>query len=235
MGAQRHAGLLWGIYMLAGVVDLGSEYIQNLNGIIFSKPLLMAILILIVLFTPVNEVTKPPRKYLILALAFSWLGDMLLLLSNVLNHAWLFLAGIGGFLIAHLFYITIFTRYKRNHHIHLIKAGSLAIFYLGLNYYFLPHLDLPLKIAVPLYSLVISLMVYQAWTTAGHIAPRRFYWIAVGAFLFFFSDLMIAFHRFLDWEFSFLPIRFWIMLTYILAQGFICRGILMKIPAFIQR
>jgi uncharacterized membrane protein YhhN len=232
MVSSKIPKLLWGIYIFVGLLNVVSEYFASRPGIILSKPILMPVLVLIVFFTSVGDKIKSLTTFLVLALLFSWVGDLLLMGSNILEIDWLFITGIASFLIAHLFYISIFKRYKREWVFHWPKAILFAVFWLGFNILINPHLEFATKIAVPIYSGVICVMVYQAWTTSNHMAKSRFFWIVSGAFLFFFSDLMIAFHHLLGWEISVVPMRVWIMFTYILAQGLICRGVIMRIPVF---
>jgi uncharacterized membrane protein YhhN len=134
-----------------------------------------------------------------LALLFSLIGDVALLFSRRF-----FMAGLGAFLIAHIFYIVGF-----NQSIPAMQAGSLVllagvavIFFLtrrrimrGLERRSAPTL---LKTAVSIYSVVLGLMLLSALLTllrpdwpsaAGGL-------VSLGAGLFFCSDSLLAVDRF---------------------------------------
>lgn len=65
-----------------------------------SKPLLM--ITLLVYFLSASAGYAGWRKLVVLAMVFSWLGDVFLLMDNM------FVAGLGTFLMAHVFYIIVY-------------------------------------------------------------------------------------------------------------------------------
>ena len=80
----------------------------------FLKPFLMPLLFLYVYY----QEAFSTKKFLLLGLTFSWIGDILLLFTN--RHELFFIAGLLSFLTAHVFYIFLFSKlgttvaYKKN-------------------------------------------------------------------------------------------------------------------------
>ncbi|MBL7708473.1 MAG: lysoplasmalogenase, partial [Chitinophagaceae bacterium] len=67
-----------------------------------TKPLLMIVMI-IYFVSSVNTNSSALKKWIIAALVFSWLGDVLLMFQQ--EQPIFFLLGLSAFLIAHIFYI----------------------------------------------------------------------------------------------------------------------------------
>jgi uncharacterized membrane protein YhhN len=139
--------------------------------------------------------------WLLIALGFSLLGDVFLMLP-----ADLFLAGLTAFLIAHVAYILDFnvsvTARLICLVITLIAASPLAVRVMRAID------DVGLRSAVALYMGVIALMVASAFASGNVVA-------AAGATLFFVSDALIAWDRFVaprEWA------RTAIIITYHLGQ-----------------
>lgn len=194
----------------------------NLDALaLFFKPFLIPFLFLYVYF---NEGFST-KKILLLALTFSWIGDVLLIFSA--SNQWFFISGLLSFLTAHLFYIFLFSKlgtsksYKNSP---LFWLGILlTAFYLkSILELLLPALG-PLKIPVSIYALTISIMLGFAWR--GFISwndNARFY-ILFGAIAFIASDSFLAINKFQE------PINnatILIMSTYLAAQFGIVYGVI---------
>lgn len=186
----------------------------------FLKPFLMPLLILYVYYQNVFSA----KKFLLLGLTFSWIGDILLLFTA--KGELFFIAGLLSFLTAHIFYIFLFSKlgttaaYKKNL---VFWAGFIIIlFYLqSLLSMLLPKLG-SLKIPVSIYALTISIMLALAWR--GYFIwkkPTRFF-ILFGALAFVASDSFLAINKF---QSSFEYASFLIMVTYLIAQFGIVRGV----------
>ena len=185
------------------------------------KPFLMSSLFL---YVYLND-SFPTKKLLLLALTFSWIGDVLLIITN--NNQWFFITGLLAFLTAHIFYIVLFSKlgtskpYKNNP---LFWIGIfLTVFYLrSILEMLLPSLG-PLKIPVSFYAFTISVMLGFAWR--GFISwnnNARFY-ILFGAIAFIASDSFLAINKFQA------PINnatILIMSTYLAAQFGIVYGVI---------
>jgi uncharacterized membrane protein YhhN len=185
------------------------------------KPFLMSSLFFYVFF---NDLF-PTRKILLLAITFSWIGDVLLIFTN--NNQWFFITGLLAFLTAHIFYIFLFSKlgtskpYKNNPFFWI--GIFLTVFYLkSILEMLLPSLG-PLKIPVSFYALTISVMLGFAWR--GFITWKnntRFY-ILFGAIAFIASDSFLAINKFHS------PLNnatILIMSTYLAAQFGIVYGVI---------
>ena len=134
-------------------------------------------------------------KLVVVALAFSWVGDVLL----VSRTKTALIGGIGAFLIAHLAYTAAFSTMPLN-------AWSFVAVLLIL--WLWPHLDEHYRVAVAVYTIAIVLMVSFAAAT---LSPL----IAVAACMFAVSDISVARDRFIDHSVS---NKIWGIPLYYLAQ-----------------
>lgn len=184
-----------------------------------TKPMILVSLALY-FFSQTNQITADSKKWITGALAFSWAGDVLLLFQP--NDEIFFLLGLCAFLIAHIFYIFFFHHIKKKEKVksNIWPLLIVVIYYASLITLLFPHLG-DMKIAVPVYGIVISFMLMLAMhmlfiknTTSG-------IWMLTGALLFVISDSVLAINKFYQ------PVGssgILIMLTYGLAQLFIVEG-----------
>jgi uncharacterized membrane protein YhhN len=143
--------------------------------------------------------TEGPIIWFVLGVLSSLAGDVFLMLPNEK-----FLAGLVTFLLAHIAYIIGFNTTLPPLNIYSLFLLVLVVFIFWRVYTPIAEgLDSRgernLRIPVLIYAIVISLMLYSAWLTL--IRPN---WsietaisCAVGATLFFLSDTMIAWDRFI--------------------------------------
>jgi uncharacterized membrane protein YhhN len=142
-----------------------------------------------------------PSGWLVAALALSLLGDVYLMLP--VN---LFVAGLGAFLLAHIAYIAAFdvSSTARLIWLAVVVGASSPVWFRIVR-----SMDEPgLKPAVLAYLVTISLMVASAFASGSLVA-------AAGAVLFFVSDGIIAWDRFVQ---KLPPARLAIIVTYHLGQ-----------------
>jgi uncharacterized membrane protein YhhN len=155
------------------------------------------------------------RKWLMLALALSLLGDVLLMGEG------LFVAGLVAFLLAHISYIQLFRQdapWLRSRRAVAVCISAAALIFVGLDQNGLPT---ELRVPVAAYVLVIATMAAQAWGRAKHLYSASSLWVAWGSLSFMLSDTLLAFDKFV----SLLPYAgLWVLATYYLAQGLIVRG-----------
>jgi uncharacterized membrane protein YhhN len=144
-------------------------------------------------------------------LTFSWLGDMLLGPS--------FEAGLGCFLVAHLFYIALFwTAFRRR----VSWWGLLAVpWFAALLWLLAPSLGALLPV-VAVYGAVLGVMAVSA--TRGNVLTT------LGGLFFVVSDSLLAFRLFTP-LFQTPPEDAAIMIAYLLAQLFIVLGVVTAAPA----
>lgn len=163
------------------------------------------------------------RKLLILALAFSVLGDLLLELRRIgnLGPEQLFLLGLVSFLTAHIFYIAMFVKARGETTISrartiacaaglLTVALSMAILWPGLA---------EMRIPVVAYSVVLAVMVITAQLSQFSKL------VAIGALFFLASDTMLAMSIF---GHPFAGSRILVWITYYVAQLMITMGVIAK-------
>jgi uncharacterized membrane protein YhhN len=187
----------------------------------FLKPFLLPFLLYLV-YTFKNF---PTKKILLLALTFSWLGDIILMFTD--KGELYFIFGLVAFLISHLLYIVVFnkqlkTEISKNKSVLLLGIGVILVYLSVMLSLLLPSLG-ELKIPVILYATVISAMLLFAFKGSLHWQNPANNYILLGAIIFVASDSILAINKF----YTTLPLAsFWIMITYLTAQFCITSGIL---------
>lgn len=128
-------------------------------------------------------------QVVLVALVFSWWGDLFLLWSRRA----LFLAGLVSFLLGHVAFGAAFAIRGVDG---LVLAAALAATVVPTSAvlpWLLPRLDLTMRRPVIAYIVVISVMVALA---VGTVARYGNPWIVVAAVAFYLSDLAVARDRF---------------------------------------
>jgi uncharacterized membrane protein YhhN len=211
--AGRSRALLAGYAIVAGLNVLG--HLTELSWlVILTKPLLMPLLAGYLLAASGRPLTR--RTLLVLvALAFSWLGDLLLMGRG----EGFFLAGLGGFLLAQVTYITAFAP--------SVRSGPLGRRPVLALPYVLAWAGLVAVLAPSLGSLLVPVMLYgAALLTMAATATGVHAWTAVGAALFVVSDSLIALTRLSDAvPLSSSAAGALVMSTYAVGQGLIVAGV----------
>ncbi len=197
------AGMYWPLHLLE----------------IITKPLLLLIL-LNWFISATNKCHFDTKKWVTLALCFSWLGDVLLMFQS--RSSMFFLLGLSAFLIAHIFYIIFFHKIKVAEGVK--SKGFLllpvVVYYAVLIAVLYPYLA-DMKVPVPVYGLVISFMLLLALHMLFIRNRKAGQLMTAGAILFVISDSALAINKFYQ---PFEASGFVIMLTYGLAQLFIVFG-----------
>lgn len=202
------------VYLL--IILLGQEQIAW-----FLKPFLIPFLLLAVFFSG----SFPTKNFLLIALTFSWIGDIILLFAD--RHELFFIIGLVAFLISHIVYILLFNkqlRYKnrKNKAVFWIGVTGIIVYLFVMLWVLLPTLgDLTLPVFV--YALVISTMLLFALKGFLNWEKTGSWYVLIGAIAFVSSDSILAFNKF------YTPIvlsSFLIMITYLVAQYLIVVGIL---------
>ncbi len=181
----------WSTLSLAGVCaagDLLSILRSNRTLEYVTKPAVMVLLVVVALVVrPAND---SERAFFVLALVLGLAGDVLLMLPSDL-----LIQGLAAFLIGHLAYIAGF-RFGG-----FAVAGAIAgVVIVGVSAVLLvPRVIAALessgkrrlKRPVLAYVAVISIMAASATASGSLVA-------AAGALLFFYSDALFAWYRFVD-------------------------------------
>jgi len=205
-------------FILVFIVELIGVQLKNeLLQLIF-KPLLVPALIGY-LASQVN-INTGLAKWVLPALLFSFIGDVLLLFQA--GNELFFLFGLVAFLTAHIFYIFFFYRIKTTEQVKtnilLLLAGT--AYYAVLIGWLFSHLG-AMKVPVCVYGIFICTM----FVLAMHLffIKNRTAGIKIfsGALLFVVSDSVLAVNKFYR---PFDAAAMIIMLTYGLAQFFIADG-----------
>lgn len=203
--------LLFGLSMVCGVVYLLTRGRLASPAGVAVKGLSIAPLALIAF----RQLAGSNALLLGAALLLSSLGDVFLALNG---EQW-FTYGLGSFLIAHLFYITLFVHNWPKpftaSRVHQLIAALLIGFAAALFWWLWPGLG-EMKLPVTAYMCALTGMGVTA-TLVGF----RAWWVVVGAALFILSDSLIAVGKFKS------PVAFadyLIWATYYTAQVLIALG-----------
>jgi uncharacterized membrane protein YhhN len=167
-----------------------------------------------------GKTRSPVKKWIVLALFFSWAGDILLMFQS--SDSIFFLLGLSAFLIAHIFYIVFFhlVRIKENVKGNVWLLLIVVIYYAALITFLSPYLG-DMKLPVRVYGIVISFMFMLAMHMLFIKNKMAGQWMMAGASLFVISDSTLAINKFYQ-PFEIAGVV--IMLTYGLAQLFIVEG-----------
>lgn len=215
---MKNSFLIW-MYCLVLITDLFAVYSGNEMIRYVSKPMLMPLLVVFFSFGT-KVFSSSLKKWVILALLFSWAGDVLLMFES--ESANFFIFGLVAFLTAHVFYIFFFENILRlenltkNYWLFIpVLAYSVTLIYL-----LFPGLG-EMKVPVLVYGVVISYMLIQA-LQCGRIKNRDAVLLMIpGACLFIISDSVLAINKFYQ-QFEYAGIT--IMMTYGIAQLLLTLG-----------
>ena len=221
-------------YLLVGLLNAIAVATQNASAVTFTKPLLMPLLALW-LVAEQRRHWPIPQRWLLVGLAFAWVGDLLLMGDSDL----LFALGIAAFLGTQVSYLVAFTRFRglhfrrniaaphkpatglvQRHRVLLIPFGA----YLALLVALVWPTAGDLRIPVVVYGLALTAMAAAALNLVGRM-PSGPSWVAFGgAVLFVLSDSLIAMTSLGPW-----PEAPWlgalVMVTYVVGQGLIAVGL----------
>lgn len=186
---------------------------------LFSKPLIVAGLFAWLLLSA--PASSRLRSLALMALFFSWTGDVLLMFQTY--KPVYFLLGLSSFLLAHIFYCIIFYKMRKQENIAIRGVWLLPslLFYGGIMF-LLNNSLIDMLWPVRIYGLVITVMLFLALQLWRSPVPRAGLLIVAGAILFVLSDSLLAINKF----YQPLPAAgICIMLTYGLAQWSLILGI----------
>lgn len=205
------------LYLLVALAEIGAQLYNRPDIAVFSKPLLMPLLMF--LFLRGKDKVTFSGSLMILALFFSWCGDVFLMFQS--DSDMMFVFGLASFLIAQVLYVWIFQNFSEERKGTPIQyaLASILIIYTGLLIFLLwPGLG-NMEIPVFIYAMVITAMGISAIFRKG----PGYALVLIGALLFITSDSILAYNKF------FIPVEYGralTMTTYILAQLMITLGVL---------
>ena len=207
------------IFLLLLIADLTVVSLDLEAGEVFCTPLL-CIWILACFALQTRTLHSDLKKWFILALVFSWLGDVLLLFAR--DHSMFFLLGLSAFLVAHIFYILFFhfVRVRERIKSRWWLVLPVAVYYGLLIALLNPYLG-DMLLPVRIYGIVISFMLMLALHMTYIKNRQAGMLMLLGAVLFVLSDSILAINKFYQ---SFETAGVFIMLTYGQAQLFLAMG-----------
>ncbi len=216
MKSKQFAKLFLFLFFIVGILDLVAIVMGYTLLETIVKPMIMLSLMAVYFFS-----TKKMNLWYMLAMAFSFLGDVFLLDKNGM-----FLYGIAAFLITQLVYIKII--YGRlnlsSKKQKLLAILPFLLFFMVLIGILKENLN-DLLIPVVVYGATISVMGMVALLNYLSKKSIENLILLVGASLFILSDSMIALNSFYQPKAFY---GFTIMLTYILAQYFIYKYMILS-------
>ena len=207
------------IFILSAGIHLYASYKQDKPLRNATKPFILPALIGLYCFS-----TKTVQATVILALVFSWIGDLLLIPKGV---KW-FTAGGISFMVSHFFFVLSYLKGIDFTRIHpLVILFFAAAFVIAVTVIFThlrPHLPKALFYPMYLYLLINGTMncfaIFRCFTSPGLSGIITM----IGAALFFISDASLFFVRFK--KDSRMKTHFWVMLTYSLGELLIVLGLI---------
>ena len=197
-------------YLVMSAVHLVVLYTGPAWAVTTTKALLMPLLVLAVVLVA-RPLRGAPIGLLLLAIALSWGGDVVLSLPGDL----FFVVGLCLFLLGHVAYIALFSRLRPRGRRLPMWTLVYVVWYAAFLALLGPDLGV-LFVPVALYGLVLGAMAALAAGIGGVVA--------LGGALFVVSDSVLALGRFLPgYEFALHDLT--VMSTYLAAQGLIALGV----------
>ena len=164
---------------------------------------------------------------LILALATSWLGDVLLIPEG---NGW-FTAGGISFMLTHFLFIALYASNLDFKTLPWLWAIPVAVFYYGISAVIIYKLKptTPKMMLIPMYLYLLSNSTMNVFSLMQLITLRSTGAIVayIGAFLFFVSDCTLFLVRYYKNPSIVFKKHFTVMLTYVLGELLITQGMLM--------
>ena len=208
------------LYFAAGITFIALETIGVAWISIAVKSLIIPLLIWLYLRF-VRGHWNRFHSMIIIALIFSWIGDITLQLTQFQES--FFLVGLGSFLITQLIYMVAFFITPGKNTLFFRKIYLLipvALYGWGILWLLSAGLG-DMKLPVTVYTVVILSMLLAAVNREKKVNRQSFLLVLAGAILFVLSDSMIAINKFSQ---PFELARIAIMSSYITAQYLIAIG-----------
>lgn len=209
------------IYILVAIAHIMSIVINHDTLNMMTKYALMPVLFIYVLTD--SSATLNMRMPLLIAVFFSWVGDVFLMFTD--RDPLYFMLGLGAFLCAHISYIVAFRKWRTagiSHRWQSVFALIIMAYATGLCLVVYPGLG-DMRIPVIVYAVVIAAMSITANSRYKRTSAYSYAFVLAGALIFVASDSMIAWSTFYR---PFALSGLLIMITYIIAQYLIITGII---------
>ncbi|PHN02089.1 lysoplasmalogenase [Flavilitoribacter nigricans] len=226
---QNSAHHFLGLFLLFSLANLGAMITASSSDNYLTKPFLM-IWLGWYAYARLRPLRTASAKWLIVGLAFSFLGDTFLMFADGRPSGGLFfLLGLSSFLLTHVAYWLAFHYWPGQQRGLLSERPLLALpflLYWGVMIWLLWPLPAGMEVPVLIYSAVILIMAAKALQIGPNLLPGDQLMLLVGAILFVLSDSIIAISRFTDWLPDWPVVIGWaIMITYLGGQLLIVMGV----------
>lgn len=211
-----------GLLLIATVWHLIESWRDNIRRRRITKPFLIPLILLYYLVSSAH-----PIWFLVLALIFSWLGDVFLMFQG---NTWFTIGGVS-FGIAHIFFVLTYAWSIKWSAVHLYVIIPVAIVYIAITTLIILAVikQTPKKMLPAMYLYLIAnstmnifaIMQLESMPGTGSIIA------VVGAVLFFISDCCLFLVRYSKRPELVFKKHFTVMLTYIVGEFLITQGMLM--------
>lgn len=213
-----------GLLLIATVWHLIESWRDNIRRRRITKPFLIPLILLYYLVS-----SSHPIWFLVLALIFSWLGDVFLMFQG---NTWFTIGGIA-FGIAHIFFVLTYAWSIEWSKVHLYVIIPVAIVYIAITTLIILAVikQTPKKMLPAMYLYLIAnsamnifaIMQLESMPCTGSIIA------VIGAILFFISDCCLFLVRYSRRPELVFKKHFTVMLTYIVGEFLITQGMLMLV------
>lgn len=216
------------LFLILLAIDLICVNVESFSGYRYMSKPLVVLAILVFFISSTKHIETKAKRVTLLALLFSWIGDILLLFEN--ESELFFMFGLISFLLAHISYSIVFG-YKRDKKRRPLLFVILLLSYALVLFSFLKDGLNDMLIPVLIYMLAILIMALMAYYRKGSVGKLSYRLVFVGAILFMLSDSILALDKFYQ------PLalsKIGIMLTYGLAQFLIVLGVLKEFKSTLE-
>ena len=219
MKEMKYLGII--LFVLSTAVHLYASLRQDKPLRNRSKPFILIGLLVYYCFG-----TDRIALTVVLALFFSWIGDLLLIPKGV---KW-FTAGGISFMVSHFFFILSYAEYVSFAKIpvYWIVLPTLLFFVLVARVFSRLRAYLPKALYYPMYLYLLingAMNCFALFRLLSQMTPGSVVTV-IGALLFFISDATLFFVRFK--KDGRIKTHFWVMLTYSVGEFLIVLGLIMR-------
>lgn len=215
------------IFTVIAGANIYTQTEDNKGGILLrkiSKSMLMPALMLIVWTLATGGaagIRTTQVMWLFVALFFCWMGDVWLIGKK----DWMFLCGLGSFLVGHIGYLVVFTQQVDLSALPSAFWGlACVIFWYAVMLYKGVYPKEWIRLGMLVYMVAISAMIFSAMAWFYQALDFNGFLLLLGALLFGSSDSVLAFRRIKGVDL--LP-ESYVMFSYISGQFLIVLGVLM--------